>query len=90
MSWQTCVVRVHGDEDCHVGVDLDLLPDQLHRVLAAAVSPAVVNGLGLEALLDGLDLLGHGGQHPLLQPVELVEAAPGTNLTKKQNKTSGH
>ena len=30
-----------------------------------------------EALLDGLDLLRDGGEHALLEPVELVETAPG-------------
>ena len=35
-----------------------------------------------EALLDGLDLLRDGGEHALLEPVELVEAAPGADLAQ--------
>ena len=34
----------------------------------------------LEAVLDGLDLHGHGREHRLLQPVELIEAAPRSAL----------
>ena len=37
--------------------------------------------LGLECLLDGLDLLRDGRQHPLLQTVKLVKTAPGAHLT---------
>lgn len=43
----------------------------------------------LESLLYGLDLLGDSRQHPLLQSVELIEASPGTNLTKT-NKDTAH
>jgi hypothetical protein len=32
--------------------------------------------------LDGLDLLRHGRQHPLLETVELVEAAPSAHLAE--------
>ena len=42
----------------------------------------------LERLLDGLDLLGDGRQHPLLKTIELVKAAPGTDLTQTDKDTS--
>ena len=38
--------------------------------------------LFLEGLLDGLDLLTDGREHSLFQTVELIEAAPGPNLTE--------
>ncbi len=38
--------------------------------------------------LDVLDLLRHGGQHALLQTVELVEAAPGAHLTQTHKDTA--
>ena len=42
----------------------------------------------LQCLLDGLDLLGDGRQHSLLQTVELIEAAPGSHLTQTDKDTS--
>ena len=33
-----------------------------------------------EAVLDGLDLHGHGREHRLLQAVELIKAAPSSTL----------
>lgn len=41
-----------------------------------------------QGFLYGLDLLGHGGQHSLLQPVELIEAAPGSHLTQPHKDTT--
>lgn len=41
-----------------------------------------------EGFLYGLDLLGDGGQHSLLQPVELIEAAPGSHLTQPHKDTT--
>ena len=35
-----------------------------------------------QRLLDALHLLRHGRQHPLLQAVELVKAAPGPHLAE--------
>ena len=44
--------------------------------------------LVLERLLDHLYLLRHGRQHPLLQPVELVKAAPGPDLAQAHKDAS--
>ena len=79
---------VHGDEDGHVGVDGDHLLDDLDldgggRGLLLQQGLSDEGLVLLERLLDGLDLLGDGGEHALLQPVELVEAAPGANLLRQ-------
>ena len=37
-------------------------------------------GLPFDGILDDLNLRGHGGQHGLLQTVELVKASPGSAL----------
>lgn len=38
--------------------------------------------------LDELHLLGDGGQHPLLQTIELVKAAPRSHLTQTHKDTT--
>ena len=43
----------------------------------------------LQGLLDGLDLLGHSREHPLLQAVELIKAAPRSHLAET-DKDSTH
>lgn len=64
---------------------------------AVSVGVAVLS----QGHLDELHLLGHGRQHPLLQTIELVKAAPGSHLTqthkdtthsleKKKKKTHSH
>ena len=61
------VAGVHRDEDACRRVEA------LHALAAAEVEAGVAVA---DALLDGLDLLRHGGQRALLEPVELVKAAP--------------
>ena len=41
-----------------------------------------------ERLLDGLDLLGDGREHPLFKTVELVKATPGSDLTQTDKDTT--
>lgn len=41
-----------------------------------------------EGFLYGLDLLGDSRQHSLLQPVELIKAAPGSHLTQPHKDTT--
>lgn len=41
-----------------------------------------------ECFLYGLDLLGDSWQHSLLQPVEFIEAAPGSHLTQPHKDTT--
>ena len=55
---------------------LHLFSDELHRGVG------FVGHLGLQVLLNCLNLLRHRGQSSLLQPVELVEAAPGAHLAQ--------
>ena len=57
---------------------------------AAAVPTFVLGGHGLflKRLLDGLDLLGAGGEHTLLQTIELVEAAPRAHLAQTHKDTA--
>mmetsp|Transcript_109650 Transcript_109650/g.266590 ORF Transcript_109650/g.266590 Transcript_109650/m.266590 type:complete len:318 (+) Transcript_109650:949-1902(+) len=66
------VAGVHGDEDAHTRVDLDLLAEaNIHGLL-----------LVVERVLDGTKLGRHHGEHLDVDAVELVEAAPRACLTQ--------
>ena len=63
------VTRVHGDEDSHAMLELDVLPEEVEDRLLVA------NGV-----LDTFDLHGHHGQDLYGDSVELVKTAPGSRL----------
>jgi len=65
----TSVSRIHSDEEPDARSEPDLLADEVEHFL-----------LGLDGVLDALDLDGNDRKHLDGDAVELVEAAPGTGL----------
>mmetsp|Transcript_1997 Transcript_1997/g.5250 ORF Transcript_1997/g.5250 Transcript_1997/m.5250 type:complete len:276 (-) Transcript_1997:2227-3054(-) len=73
----TRVSGIHGDEGGHVLVQLDASPEQVD-----------VGRVVEQPLLDAENLLTHGAQDTFLETIELVEAAPGADLTETGENSS--
>mmetsp|Transcript_19505 Transcript_19505/g.56126 ORF Transcript_19505/g.56126 Transcript_19505/m.56126 type:complete len:212 (+) Transcript_19505:6194-6829(+) len=71
------VPGVHGDENANVFVELDGPSQQFNGVLTFE-----------QTSLNRKNLLANGGEDSLLQSIELVEASPGSNLTKTTEQTA--
>ena len=74
-------LRVRKTKRTHLAVDLDALANKFDlgvRVLSE----------GRETLLDTLDLLCDSRQDTLLETVELIETAPGSDLTQTNENTT--